>query len=97
MTTRAVHFRSTTASTNLMKPSECGERGFTTTDVQAVTCLGCHTTGAYQSARTQFDAVVEALAYPKEEHPCLSTSSPAQPRSTQSAGTGATSPPTRRE
>jgi hypothetical protein len=35
-----------------------------------VTCLRCPTTLKYASRR-EFEQVVDALAYPKEEHPCL--------------------------
>ncbi|QWY81385.1 hypothetical protein SEA_RIZWANA_88 [Arthrobacter phage Rizwana] len=92
MSATTVHYRLASTTANLTKPTACSDRGFSTTDVQAVTCLRCHHSDAFQSALAEFTAVTEALAYPKEEHPCLSTSSPVLPRSMPSAGTGASSP-----
>jgi hypothetical protein len=55
----------------LYQVSACNSAGFTTTDVQAVTCLRCQSTEVYIAALAEFNDVVDALAYPKEQHSCL--------------------------
>lgn len=78
MTARVAHYRLPKASktTNLYQVSACNSAGFTTPDVEAVTCPRCHSTEVYQHALAQFNDVVDALAYPKEEHPCLKSPRP---------------------
>jgi hypothetical protein len=65
----------------LYQVSACNSAGFTTPDVEAVTCPRCHHTEGYTAALAEFRAVVDSLAYPKEEHPCLSTSANRSTRS----------------
>lgn len=69
---RAVHFRVGGVGTpTLSQPTACGELSFNVTDTDLVTCPRCKSTGPYISAATDHREVVGALAYPKEEHPCL--------------------------
>jgi len=77
-----VHYRAGTARLALTQPTACGVPGFSTTDTDTVTCPGCHRTGEYKLAALHHREVVEALAYPKEDHPCLNP-----PSSTSRRGT----------
>ncbi|UOK18416.1 hypothetical protein SEA_BRUHMOMENT_100 [Arthrobacter phage BruhMoment] len=67
----AVHFRTEEGWKNYPNKTACLQGGFNVTDTTLVTCFLCQSTSAYQVAAAQFREVVEALAYPKEDHPCL--------------------------
>lgn len=71
MKATTVHYRTGDFTKSVNLPVACGERGFSTVDTDAVTCQLCRFTTDYQSAAAEYENVVEALAYPKEEHPCL--------------------------
>lgn len=52
-------------------PTACGRGGFSHPDTDLTTCPRCWDSDAYQIAHHLHRDVVEALAYPKEDHPCL--------------------------
>lgn len=68
---RPVHFRTGDFTKSREYPVACVNRGFSTFDTDAVTCPLCRFTTDYQDAALRHHEVVEALAYPKEDHPCL--------------------------
>ena len=69
---RPVHLRITTNHTGgISQPTACGAMAFNTPDTDAVTCPLCRHTMLYIHAAQLHREVVEALAYPKEDHPCL--------------------------
>lgn len=69
---RAVHFRiDTNHKGGISEPTACGAMAFNTLDTDAVTCPLCKGVGIYQLTALRHREVVEALAYPKEDHPCL--------------------------
>jgi hypothetical protein len=68
---RAVHFRIPGTSATASNPTACWQIGFNTYDTDAVTCGACQLTTAYIQAHARHTEVVAALAYPKQEHPCL--------------------------
>lgn len=71
---RRVHFRiSTDHKGGIAEPTACSAMEFNTLDTDLVTCPMCRATGIYQLAAKHHREVVEALAYPKEEHPCLTS------------------------
>lgn len=78
MSRPAVHYRLDGEAEGISRPTACGTPGFNTTDLEAVTCGGCQSSATYRSALAEFNEVVDALSYPKENHPCLTrqTSSP---------------------
>lgn len=71
-----VHFRVPGESSARSQPTACTMIGFNTLDTDAVTCGACHLTTAYISAHLAHSEVVAALAYPKENHPCLQNHHP---------------------
>jgi hypothetical protein len=78
---RAVHFRvlgvgGSTPNTTTSQPTACYQPGFNTLDTDLVTCGACQLTGIYILTHQRHHEVVEALAYPKEDHPCLSQHQP---------------------
>lgn len=67
-----VHYRvEGLAAGAISRPTACGKMGFNHPDTDQVTCPKCWCTDAYQQANTRHHEVVDALAYPKEDHPCL--------------------------
>lgn len=69
---RPVHFRVEGVGTpTLSQPTACGQLGFNVLDTDLVTCPLCRSIDIYQLTALRHREVVEALAYPKEEHPCL--------------------------
>lgn len=73
---RAVHYRVPGDSVTRSQPTACTQIGFNTLDTDAVTCGACHLTAIYVLNHQRHQEVVEALAYPKEDHPCLSNHQP---------------------
>jgi hypothetical protein len=72
--TRAVHLRTEDGWGNYPNKTACGQLGFNVPDTDAVTCPACRLTGIYTIHAQRHREVVEALAYPKEDHPCLNPS-----------------------
>lgn len=73
---RPVHFRvvgvgGSTPTTETYQPTACYQPGFNVLDTDAVTCPLCKDIPLYQLTALRHREVVEALAYPKEDHPCL--------------------------
>ena len=68
---RPVHYRTGDFTKSREYPVACGERGFSTLDTDAVTCPACWRSTIYTTAAQLHREVVEALAYPKEDHRCL--------------------------
>lgn len=69
---RRVHFRVDTGHTGgISQPTACGAIDFNTIDTDAVTCAQCRFADMYLLTALRHHEVVEALAYPKEDHPCL--------------------------
>jgi hypothetical protein len=69
---RKVHYRITTDHKGgIAEPTACGAFEFNTLDLDAVTCGLCRVTNDYKRAHQRHQEVVDALAYPKEDHPCL--------------------------
>ena len=80
---RPIHYQTEQGWKNYPNKTACGDLGFNVTDTETVTCIICLHTPAYEQAAAQFREVVDALAYPKEDHPCLKH----QPSSTSPRGT----------
>lgn len=55
----------------------CGTHGTATPDTDLVTCGRCTRLAVYTKAASLHRDVVDALSYPKEEHPCLPPSTTA--------------------
>lgn len=68
---RPVHYRTGDFTKAREYPVACDNRGFSTIDTDQVTCPACIRTLIYTDAAHRHREVVEALAYPKEDHPCL--------------------------
>ena len=69
---RAVHYRLEGVGTpTLSQPTACTEMGFNVPDTDLVSCRRCQNTELFALAALRHREVVEALAYPKEDHPCL--------------------------
>jgi len=74
--TRPVHFRVEGGgiggpTLSLSQPTACNRIGFNVPDTDAVTCPSCRATEIYELTARRHLEVVEALSYPKEDHPCL--------------------------
>ena len=72
----AVHFRIEGDSTTISQPTACWDLGFNTTDTDLVRCVRCRCTDLYKLTALRHREVVDALAYPKEDHPCLTNHHP---------------------
>lgn len=68
---RAVHFRVEGTTSTRSQPTACTQIGFNTPDTDLVTCGACQLTDIYRLTHQRHTEVVEVLAYPKEDHPCL--------------------------
>jgi len=69
---RRVHFRiDTDYKGGISQPTACGAFEFNTLDTDLVTCPQCRFVDIYLLTALRHREVVEALAYPKEDHPCL--------------------------
>lgn len=68
---RDVHYRVAGETSTRSQPTACTMIGFNTLDTDAVTCGACQLTEVYRLTHQRHQEVVDALAYPKEEHPCL--------------------------
>lgn len=80
MAATTVHYRlKEVGHLSLAAATACGRGGFSHPDTDLTTCPRCWDSDAYQIAHHLHRDVVEALAYPKEDHPCLT---PPQRRST---------------
>jgi hypothetical protein len=66
-----VHYRAGDFTKSREFPTACMTRGFSTPDTDLVTCPGCRATVPFAKAEHGYREVVEALRYPKEDHPCL--------------------------
>jgi hypothetical protein len=73
---RPVHYRTGDYTKSRELPVACNERGFSTPDTDQVTCIPCQRTLIYTEAANRHREVVEALAYPKEDHKCLPRQQP---------------------
>lgn len=73
---RPVHYRVEGKSDTRSQPTACTEIGFNTLDTDLVTCVICRRTPVFESAHQRHSDVVEALASPKQEHPCLTNHRP---------------------
>ena len=73
---RDVHFRIPGESATASNPTACTIIGFNTYDTDLVTCGACQLTGIYILTHQRHSEVVEALAYPKEDHKCLAQHRP---------------------
>ena len=77
---RPIHYRvgveTPTPTTSISQPTACHQPGFNVPDTDMVTCPLCKRTGIYQLTALRHQEVVEALAYPKEDHPCLTNHQP---------------------
>ena len=85
---RPVHYRVPGTSATRSNPTACLQIGFNVTDTDAVTCPACHLTTAYIQAHARHCEVVAALAYPKEDHPCLTSHHPLSTSSSSPPRTG---------
>jgi hypothetical protein len=73
---RAVHYRAAGKTAAREMPTACAGGIYSTTDTDVVTCPACRRTELFTLSALRHCEVVEALAYPKEDHPCLSTHQP---------------------
>lgn len=73
---RYVHWQTAVGRGSTPNSTACGELGFNVTDTDAVTCFKCKSTPLFILAALRHREVVEALAFPKEDHPCLSNHHP---------------------
>lgn len=73
---RLVHFRIDGDSKTISRPTACGGLGFNTPDTDLITCPNCRGSDLYRLSALRHREVVEALAYPKEDHPCLKSNRP---------------------
>ncbi|QWY82829.1 hypothetical protein PP641_gp089 [Arthrobacter phage SilentRX] len=74
---RYVHYRvEGVGAPTLSKPTACGDLGFNVPDTDLVTCPACTSAGIYRLTHQRHREVVEALSYPKEDHPCLNNHRP---------------------
>ena len=68
---RVVHFRVDGTTTGTYAATACTTEGFNTPDTDLVTCPWCRDVELYTLTARRHREVIEALAYPKENHPCL--------------------------
>lgn len=69
---RPIHYRlEGVGNPTLSQTTACKLIGFNVTDTDAVTCPQCKSTEIYILTARRHQEVVDALSYPKEDHPCL--------------------------
>lgn len=73
---RVVHYRVGVGTPTPTQPTACTNTGFSTPDTDLVTCPWCTDTDTYRTASAEYLTVIDMLAYPKEDHPCLPTHRP---------------------
>lgn len=79
---RYVHWRTAKGYGKEQNTTGCGQLGFNVEDTDAVTCPICQRLPLFELTHQRHSEVVEALAYPKEDHPCLKNHRSSAPSTT---------------
>lgn len=74
---RYVHWQTAKGVGRLPNTTACGDLGgFNVPDTDGVTCPICKRIPLFELTHLRHSEVVEALSYPKEDHPCLTPHQP---------------------